>query len=167
MNYEQFRGQINSGDVLVWTHRGWGSWYDIQLQLIKMATRSEYCHVGVAWVVGGRVFIVEAVVPKVRIYPLSKEVPFYHIPCGDDYWNDSVEEYALSKIGEEYSKLEAIKGGINTLRTGENDFWQCSELVNSILVKGNIFKDGDVISTPSAVVYKLQELGYQLRMITK
>jgi hypothetical protein len=57
MKYEAAREKVKSGDLLAWSHRGWRSWYDIQIQLVRFFTQSEYSHVGIAWVVGGRVHI--------------------------------------------------------------------------------------------------------------
>lgn len=167
MSYEVFRPKIKSGDVLAWTHKGWSSFYDIQIQLVRMATRSEYSHVGVAWVVGGRVFVIEAVMPQIRIYPLSKEVPFYWIPCGNQYWNDKIEEYALSKVGEQYSKWQAIGAFFNKIRAGKDNLWQCSELVNSVLIEGKVLKDGESLSTPTAIVEALQSKQFPSYMVIK
>ena len=49
----------------------------IAVCLEGMFTRSTYAHVGLAWVIGGRVFVLEAVKPRLRIYPLSKYANFY------------------------------------------------------------------------------------------
>lgn len=166
-NYEEIRPQIQSGDILAWSHKGWKSFYDVQIQLVRMATRSEYSHIGVAWVVAGRVFVIEAVVPQVRIYPLSKEVPFYWIPCGKYYWNDEVEEYALNKVGDEYSKIQAIMAFFNKIRTGEDSLWQCSELANKVLTVGGLLKTDEAVSTPTAVVEVLQNKGYPTYLVTE
>jgi hypothetical protein len=107
MNYADARPQIKSGDLLAWSHRGWRSWYDVQIQLVRFFTQSEYSHVGVAWITGGRTFVIEAVTPKVRIYPLSKLGDFYWIPDFIE-WTHDTEEKALSHVGTEYSKLEAL-----------------------------------------------------------
>ena len=82
MIYKQARPMIRSGDVLAWSHRGIRSWHDLKIWLVRMFTRSEYSHVGTAWVVGNRVFVIEAVMPKVRIYPLSKLGDFYWLQMG-------------------------------------------------------------------------------------
>src|ERR1035437_8655651 len=69
--------KIKSGDLIAWTHKGWSPLYDIEMQIIRLATRSEYIHVGTAWIAQERVFVIEAVMPCVRIFPLSYLVPFY------------------------------------------------------------------------------------------
>lgn len=166
MSYEEIKPKIQSGDILAWTHKGWDSFYDFQIQMVRMATRSEYSHVGIAWVVGGRVFVIEAVVPQVRIYPLSREVPFYWIPCGD-YWSEATEEFALSKVGEVYSKWQAIMSFFNKVQAGKDNLWQCAELVNKILTVGNVLKYNEASSTPTSIVEALQSKGYPIYMVNK
>ncbi len=160
MKYSDARPQIKSGDVLAWTDT---SWEHLEAQLVRMFTRSEYTHVGIAWVIGGRVFILEAVSPKIRIFPLSKEVPFFWIPM-KDYWNDEVEEYALSLVGNKYSRLEAIRAFFKKVVVGQNDEWQCAEYVSSILKKGGVV---DVEPIPAEIVQKLQKMDCQVNWVEK
>jgi hypothetical protein len=133
MKYEAAREKIKSGDLLAWSHRGWRSWYDIQIQLVRFFTQSEYSHVGIAWVVCGRVLVIEAVTPKVRIYPLSKLGDFYWVPYSEP-WTVDDEEIALSYVGTEYSKLEALAAffGASWEPTG----MQCAKLVATLRSKG-------------------------------
>ena len=108
MKYLDFRENIVSGDLLAWSHHSWNSWYNFQVQMVRAFTQSEYSHVGIAWCTGGRVFVIEAVVPYVRIYPLSKCENFYYIRINKELSNKA-EEFALSQIGEPYSKRMAIQ----------------------------------------------------------
>ena len=108
MRYAEARNKIQSGDILAWTHKKWGSWYDWQVQAVRVFTQSEYCHVAVAWVFGGRVFVLESVGAGVRIFPLSHELPCYWVQTGVT-WTPEVEELALAQIGAPYSKFRAIK----------------------------------------------------------
>lgn len=147
MKYEVFRENIKSGDVLAWTHKGIKSWTDFEVFVVRLMQRSEYSHVGVAWVFGGRVFILEAVGSGIRIMPLSKEVPCFHLDTKVE-WTPEVEEYALSKIGEKYSKWEAIRGFFGKAK--DDNKWQCAEYTKKILSKAGI--DLDCRATPSGVV---------------
>lgn len=149
MKYSEARGKIKSGDILAWTHKSWKSWYDIKIQMIRIFTRSEYCHVGVAWVIAGRVFVLEAVTPLIRIYPLSKELPFYWIPTEID-WNKDAEEFAMNCVGDPYSQFEAILASINGLDIGQNQKWQCAEYLIQIYKKAGI--DLKCLATPSGVI---------------
>ncbi len=159
MKYADLRNQIASGDVLGWTHRPWGSWYDIKCQIVRLAQRSEYSHVGVAIVLGGRVWVLEAVTPHVRLVPLSNLLPCYHV-TGNGLTDEQLE-LGLSWVGKEditYSQLEAVRGffGENNPNDGKIE---CAELVTTLLgLKCR--------ATPSAVIdYKLFT-GSTLREVT-
>jgi hypothetical protein len=155
MKYEDYRTQIKSGDLLAWSHRGIKSFYDFKIWLIRLFTQSEYTHVGVAWVYGGRVFILESVTPYPRIVPLSNELPCYLITTNKE-WNPEAEEAALKLIGNkaaEYSQWEAIKGYL-----GKNTYTRiqmCVEYAKYVLgFLGVTFKERD---TPSDMVLEAQK----------
>lgn len=154
MKYSDIRAEIKSGDVLAWTNRKWGSWYDFQIQMVRVGTQSEYCHVGVACIIGGRVFILESVGSGVRMFPLSLEVPFFWIPTNMK-WTEEVLELALSKMGQKYSRLDGIKSLWQKIKPGTDEQWQCAEYVRFILQNAGI--NIDCRNTPAEVVYWLQE----------
>lgn len=149
MNYTQARPLIRSGDLLAWSHRApwYKSWYDFKIAMVRAFTQSEYSHVGVAWCVGDRVFVLEAVTPLVRIYPLSKLGEFYYIPLPAKF-NDAALEYALSKVGEPYSQLQAMQAVFKTPQ--DDKLWQCAEYAaRTLLLAGvNLGK----VHTPTALV---------------
>jgi hypothetical protein len=161
MKYTEIRSQIASGDILAWTHRSWGSIYDIKVQLVRFFTQSEYSHVGTAWVVGDRVFVIEAVLPTVRVYPLSKYDEFFLIPIGAK-WSRDTEALALSKVGQKYSTWEAIKSLFVKLK--DDDIWECAELCAKIATSDGI-NLGDRY-TPSDIVRKAQLLGKHTILVT-
>lgn len=111
-----------------------------------MWTRSEYCHVGVAWVVADRVFVLEAVSQGVRLMPLSQLLPAAWIPRG--IWSLTSEEAAFRNLGKPYSKFDAILGAVGELSIGDNDVWQCAEYVSHVL--------GLPYATPAKMVSGLQ-----------
>jgi hypothetical protein len=166
MLYNDIRNTIQPGDLIAFTHTGWNSWEDIQSQIVRIFTRSEYSHVGIAWPVGGRVMLLEAVVPEIRIFPLSKLLPFYYLPITGvvGKWNDDAEEYALSRVGEKYSKLEAIKGFFGATKDS-NKRWQCAEYARAILHRAGL--SVDCKDTPTALVREVMQRGIQLNMVTK
>lgn len=149
MKYAEARPQIRSGDLLAWSHRGWGSWYDIQIQMVRVFTQSEYSHVGVAWVTAGRVFALEAVQTGVRIFPLSRLLPFYWVPLGGA-WAAEVEAWALAQVGEPYSKWQAVLAGLGLLRAGEDNIWQCAEYAQEVARRQGTPLPGK--ATPAALV---------------
>jgi len=152
MKYSEARPKIKSGDVLAWNHRSWKSWYDIKIQLVRILSRSEYIHTGTAWVVGGRVFVIESVIPYVRIVPLSSLLDCYWIPMDlEDRWQD-VEEYALNFVGKaKYSQVEAVAQMVKGDSPVENKRWFCSKLTNELLVRMG-FPRCPAPVTPSALV---------------
>jgi hypothetical protein len=160
MLYGDFRSEIKSGDIIAYTHRSWSTWYDIKIQLVRLFTRSEYTHVGVAWVVGSRVFILEAVVPLTRIYPLSKTGDFFHIGMNAK-WNNIAEEYALSHIGYPYSQREAVEALFKPL--GKDQVSQCAAYTLQVMECLSIYLG--TVATPSAVVNKALELGAKLQLV--
>lgn len=160
MKYADARSTIRSGDLLAWSHRGWWSWHDFKIQMVRMFTRSEYSHVAIAWVVGGRVFVIEAVEPLVRIYPLSKLGEFYHIALGAP-WKPETEEVALSHVGVRYSQLDAIKAFFRPL--GPNKVTECAALALNILHADGV--DLGERATPDAVVYQAQLFGHPTELI--
>lgn len=154
MLYSEVRPAIETGDLLAWRHEGWGSLYDLQIQIVRMATRSEYSHVGLAWKVGGRLFCLEAVGSGIRIMPLSLLGDFYFIPMLIEEDKFAIE-FALSKVGEKYSKWQAITSFFGKVK--EDGRWQCAEYVNRVLEESG-FSIGERNLTPSKVVEAVQEL---------
>jgi hypothetical protein len=157
MKYEAAREKIKSGDLLAWSHRGWRSWYDIKISLVRMFTASEHAHIGVAWVVGGRVLVLEAVTPKVRIYPLSNMSSFCWIP-GFISWSDEIENTALSYVGHEYSQWEALNAFFK--RSPHPSKMQCAKYaaILSRITPNNI--------TPSQLVQAALEQGGELTYVS-
>jgi len=154
MNYAAARGLIRSGDLLAWSHRGWRSWYDVKVQMVRFFTQSEYSHVGVAFVTGGRVFVLEAVQPKVRIYPLSMLGSFYWVARNSELDADR----ALSKIGCEYSQVEAMAAFFE--KTLYPDKCQCAKYATFAMYGTS------ENTTPSAVVESELMLGKSIVLIS-
>lgn len=154
MKYADARPKIRSGDLLAFTHRSWRSWNDIKIQLVRFFTQSEYSHVAVAWVTGGRVFALEAVQPLVRIYPLSRLGDFYHLPLAA-CWSDAAEEFALAHIGEPYSQFQAVQAFFGPLQ--HDGQWECAEYVINVLHAAGV-PLGER-ATPTAVVREAQLQG--------
>lgn len=157
MLYDEIRGQIKNGDILAWSGGGWGSWREIKISIVRIWTRSEYSHIGIAYVDKGRVFVLEAVaIDGVRIAPLSEDLPFYYIPCRKAL-SEKAMEYAFSKIGEKYSTWQAILGGLNLLRNGKDKKWQCAEYLIKIWnVDGEL--NGGIPPTPAHIMRHCNKL---------
>lgn len=160
MNYEEARSQIRSGDLIALSHEEFDSWYDLQVQGVRFFTESEFSHVAIAWVIGGPVFVIESVVPDIRIVPLSnmsREKGFYWIPTSSPM-TDAELEFALSKVGKgKYSKWQAILAQFRRLKIGADNLWECAEFVIAARAKSGV-NLGDK-ATPSAVVRAAQNSG--------
>lgn len=149
MKYAAARPHIRSGDVLAWSHRSLRSWHDLKIWFVRLFTRSEYSHVGLAWVVGGRVFVIEAVQPLVRVFQLSKLLDdgAFWIPM-QATWSASTEEAALACVGDAYSQAQAIQAAFDV--PPADQLWECAELVATVLRLDGI--ELGYVYTPSAVV---------------
>ena len=163
-SYEKYRSEIKTGDVLAWSRGGaWNSWKNIQINIVRLVTLSEYSHVGLAYVVGDRVFLIEAVIPTIRIVPLSSELPFFWLKTPFEFKEENVKK-SLSKIGLPYSVLEAIKS-VFTKDTNGQKVWECAKLVNQTLKDFDPGFD-DLHDTPAQVVKYLQEqYGCEMRYL--
>lgn len=153
MEYQDVRPKIKSGDVLAWTHRKWGTWYDFQVQLVRFFTQSEYSHIGIAYVVADRVFILESVGSGIRTQPLSLELPFYWLPTDLD-WTEDILKSAMSKMGQRYSKWDGIVSLWRRIKPGKDNRWECAEYASFILQNAGI--NIHCRNVPGEVVYWLQ-----------
>ena len=160
MNYATARPLIRSGDLIAQSGGVWTSWHGIKVNIVRMFTRSTYSHVGLAWVVGGRVFILEAVKPKLRIYPMSKIGDFYLMPMYAK-WADTTEHLALEKVGVDYSELVAMQAFFTPLP--EDDVRQCAAYALAVLRADGI-KLGNR-ATPDAVVLAAMRRGADCTLI--
>lgn len=124
-SYPQVRPSIRSGDLLAW--RGTGP----VGRLIRHWTGESWSHVGIAWVVGGRVLVLEAREGRgVVASPLSRRLGCHHIPTGAE-WDDAMQSRALERLGEHYSYMDAIRAGFGLRLAGSG--WQCAEYAAYVL----------------------------------
>ena len=126
MEYTKGRENIKSGDLLAWSKKDFTTIKDLFPWIVRVFTASKYTHVGVAWVVEGRVFVIEAVPPCVRIYPLSRRLPCYHINMNVD-WQEGDDKFLIDQVGKPYSTMDAIRGYLYEPNS-ENDRWMCVKL---------------------------------------
>lgn len=152
MKYTEYRNNIRTGDILAWSNRARGS---IGSNIVRLFTESEYSHVGMAYIYKGRVFVLEAIYPCIRIVPLGNLLPCYVIHMEKNLSLDA-EDFAFSLIGTgRYSFLEAAKSyfGLNNSESG----WQCVEYVKCILKHNNF--EITCRDVPSDLILELQKLG--------
>jgi hypothetical protein len=160
MDYLDVRPEIKSGDILAFSHVGWKTWHDWKIQAVRMATRSLYSHVATAWVVGGRVLVIEAVQPLVRIFPLSKLGDFYWVPMNAP-WSPAAEAKAMSAVGEKYSQIQAIESFFGEPK--KDNLWQCCEFTKTVAETDGIIIDCH--PTPANIMQTLQEMGKTINFV--
>ena len=127
-NYLDYRNNIQSGDLLVWDKGTKTTISHLTLEAVRLFTRSEYAHTAIAWHVAGRLFIIEATMPEIRIMPLSGKEDFYHIPMHIN-WQRDYENWLLDKVGLEYSISDGVRAYLGNT-TEDDNTWQCAELCN-------------------------------------
>jgi hypothetical protein len=154
-SYAEKRLDIKSGDLLAFSHGDWKTWSGIKTEIVRIFTRSTYSHVGIAWVVeckhSRRVFVLEAVKPYLRIFPLSQSGDFYHLEMPVE-WNPEAEEFAISNIGMEYSERKAMEAFFRKLPNG--DVTECAAFVREVYKLMNI--DLGEMSRPDTVIHAAQ-----------
>ena len=158
--YAEVRSLIKTGDILVWTHRKLKSLYDLKIMIIRFFQMSEYCHVGVAVVLGGRVWVLEACSPQVRLVPLSNSLPCYHITSHQ--LSEDQLEAGLCLVGKKdvmYSTMEAIRAYLNKNDPNDKNI-QCAELVNHVC-------ELECQATPSAIVQHSLNKGSTLQELVE
>lgn len=139
---------IKSGDLLIWAKSSNSNKSSFFLNIVRLMTRSEYAHVAIAWRLEGRLYVVEATQPLVRITPIKPGREFYHIQM-DVEWTKESENYLIDKIGCVYSIMDGIRAYLG--KTVENDRrYQCAELANEFYANhGTHLKEA---FTPASVV---------------
>lgn len=168
MKYSEFKKVCQAGDLIAVSHQDWKTIPDIESQIVRMATESEYSHVAVVWKdKNGEPCVLEAVMPQVTISPLTKYLNygFYHVATPDKPMSKGEEAYGMSKIGDEYSKVQAVEGYFHMLDIAQDHRWQCSELTISMRRLSSL--DLGPTATPAAVVHKALSKGYQLTLVEK
>jgi hypothetical protein len=162
MQYENARPLLKSGDLLAFSRGSFKSWAEFKTMVVRLATRSTYSHVATCWITGGRAFAVEAVIPEVRIYPLSKLGNFYWLPLNAP-WSNETEEFALSTVGAKYSQWAAIKAFFKDL--GKGNLQECAAVTIAIADVDGI--DLGNRQTPDAVVLQAQLRGSETIYVTQ
>lgn len=159
VSYSAHKSLLRTGDLIVFSANKFKGLGGLISFIVRFFTMSEYNHVGVLWITNGRYFLIEAQVPKVKVTPLSDVGSFYYMSMGLEPSEPQMNEL-LAKVGEEYSKWEAIlayfkKSDMN------NKKWICVELARFFYNLFNI--DLSDCYTPSDLVTTLlQDYGKKL-----
>lgn len=163
--YDDERDYMRSGDLIAWDKSRGGIISKLTVFIVKLFTKSRYSHVGILWVKGNRVFVIEATQPYVRITPVSSLKEFFHIPT-KVRWLSKYEEFLLDKVGLEYSLADCLRAYFGTLNEKDNDSYQCAELACEFYKLANILKE-DYFEPGCLVDAIIEKRKTQATLITK
>jgi hypothetical protein len=129
MQYFEIRPFIKSGDLIAFRGTGLSSWF------VRWYTKSNYSHVGIAWIVGERILIIESrpkhkgiTIDRLLSHAL-KDKPT--LVSTDVNWNTNYEKRAFEKLGVSYSYLKDICAGLKLKLVG--DGMECAEFASYVL----------------------------------
>lgn len=167
MKWEEAKHLIKSGDLIFVSHQEWDTISDIESHIVRMATESEFSHVCVAYEYDGGACTIESIVPAVTVSCLDKYIEngFYWVHIPDKPMTKDEEGYGLSKLGQAYSKIEAIEGYFDLIEIGGSQSWFCAEL--TIAMRRLSGLDLGTHCTPAAIAKKILEKGYTMHFIKK
>ena len=158
--YDLRRSSIRSGDLLLFREHTFWSW------LIRHVTGSDYCHVALAWVIGGRVMLLECrQASGVSVRMLSEALPCDWIATNCE-WTDEIEEAALARLQTRYSILDAIRVGLGwrPSKSGEVCSLFAAETLGPWLAKSGITLDRKAL-TPGHLAEIFINAGCDLRAL--
>lgn len=128
VRYSEIRDTLKTGDLVSWKAGKVNSFFTAILKIYQKILKPKSVHVGIVFVIGGRVFVVEARPPQIRIYPLSRMEDFYLIRTNiPDNKNDV--DLLLTEVGIEYGVFDLIKGILFGEGKNNKEIY-CSELAS-------------------------------------
>ena len=152
MDYCVFRNQIKTGDLIAYSISSSNFKNRVILDAIRILTKSEFNHIGIAYENNGRLFLLEATRPCSGPVLLSKTASFYHISV-----NAEIADLhpLFNYIGLDYSYTKAIQS-LYKNPSSDSDIKTegifCSELCVRIYKEYGIDIDYRNGSTPGAIV---------------
>jgi len=147
--YSEIRDDIKTGDLLIWDTELIEDKFDLLLKLYQKIFNAKYTHVGIAVSLGGRKFLVEAIPPVVRLYPISRKRDFYWLKLGLKN-NFKYLNTLFMHLGKPYSLFDLIKH-VFRFKTDQSDFY-CSELASLFYKEVGLLEENDIGVTPDKLV---------------
>lgn len=120
------RDMLQNGDLLGWRSFKGTDKSGFYLNLVRVATFSEFGHVSIVWNRNSEVGHVEAARPRIQHNPVAYG-EIYVIPMGLSLSDTDMESFFGDKLGLRYSTRDAIMGYIGQIPK-EEDRYQCAEL---------------------------------------
>jgi len=156
--YSEIRDTIRTGDLISWRAGKVNSIFTFILYLYQKILKPKSVHVGIVVNdIGGRVLIVEARPPCVRIFPLSLMEDFDLIRTNIPYEQNNID-LLLEKVGYPYKALDVAKG-LFYLDDDKNALY-CSEIADIYYKAIKYLPEGyyDAGRTPDQLVEAIIEV---------
>jgi len=147
--YSDIKKEIQTGDLLAWETTSINGFFDFLLFLYQKIFKARFTHVGVAVRINGRVFMVDATPPMVRLFPVSMTRDFYLIKTNIKATEKHID-ILLSRLGNRYSLLDMIRGILNFKKDDTKDY--CSDLVGDFYNQIGYINDENAGRTPDTIV---------------
>lgn len=123
--------RLEKGDLLAWKNDG-----SFVGNMVSYLTGGDYTHVGIVWTLHGRAYVIDAYWRGgVRLRSLPDNLPVDHIST-KIRWTDTLEDFALSKLGREYHYVGAAMLGFDI--NPSYDAHVCSTYAANILIRGGM-----------------------------
>ena len=169
VSYDEHRLNIRTGDIMAMAKGNSGGGFGAKIfsAIVSGLTGYKIYHVATLIVTDGRLFSLEAMIPRVTLCLLSTRVPFYHIAIPDHLNRIMTDENFISLcytyLGEDYSIKDVLQAYWETELDDKNGVI-CTELVNNLLCA---LVELDVKETliPGQYVRKLQELDFRITFV--
>lgn len=120
------REKLKNGDLLGWRRLDSIRKSDFYLNLVRVATFSDFGHVSIVWNRNSITGHVEASLPRIRQAPIMNG-EIYVIPMGLDLSDSDMGSFFSDKLGLKYSARDAVLGYLGKVPR-EEDRYQCAEL---------------------------------------
>lgn len=153
--YSEIRSKIKTGDLIATDEAPIDSFFGLVLSLYQKILGAKYTHVGVAVRMGGRVFVVEATPPEVRLVPISMFGDFKLIQTEMKDNENAQLEFLFASLGKKYSIFDMLKGTLGI--TGDNSDYYCSELAGDFYNSFGYITDRKAGHSPDSIVEAVLE----------
>ena len=134
--YSEYRDKIKDGDILFYSCDG-----SLTSKIVSKWTKSEYTHVGMAYTIGNRVFVIESYPGVgVRMVPMSLRIPHTVVSMGF-VWNDNADVVAMNNMMKPYGWLDLVKAAFGWKIFSSKGFICTEYVVDIAKTLGFVFKE--------------------------
>lgn len=146
---------MRTGDLIAYRITRYNSLTSLLLKIWQKTTKNKYSHVGVVLKLEDRVFIVEAIPPRVAMVPITLEKSFYWIPTQIDDPNGRMVSTLTEHIGTKYNVLDILWHYLGMERS--KDSLYCSVLASEFYNDIGYLRERESGHTPDTIVKAIKE----------